>query len=101
MNAATRTFLLFLLLIKNKEMAQRSSSVINTSIVATIANKWQNLRTIHESSSNIHHDEQKKDQTYFDRQRLLSAKVERCVHELVERVYTRNSSLTFELLKTK
>jgi hypothetical protein len=97
-NAATRTFLLFLLLIKNKEMAQRSSPMINTSIVATIANKWQNLRTIHESSSNIPHDEQKKDQTYFDRQRLLSAKAERCVQGLVERVHKRNSALEFELL---
>lgn len=77
-----------------KEMARRSSSIINTSSVAMIANKWQNLRSINESSS---HDEQRS-QIYNDRQRLLSAKVERCVQGLVERISKRSSSLNFELL---
>ncbi len=75
-------------------MAQRSPGLVNASVVGLIANKWQNLRTIHESSS---HDDQRNPMS-SDRLRLLSAKVERCVQELVERVYKRNSSLNFELL---
>jgi hypothetical protein len=58
--------------------------------VAMMANKWKNLHPINESSSH--------EQMNLDRYRLLSAKVERCVNELIERVYKRNSSLNFELL---
>lgn len=75
-------------------MARRSSSILNVSSIATIANKFQNLRTINESST---HDEQR-NSINPDRYRLLSAKVERCVQELVERVFKRSSSLNFELL---
>jgi hypothetical protein len=78
-------------------MARRSSSTANTGNIALIANKWQNLRTIHESSSNASQDEQR-NQMNIERSRVLSAKVERCAQELVERVYKRNSTLNFELL---
>ena len=75
-------------------MAQRSSSLANATIVGTIAQRWQNIRPVSESTSQSSND----NQGYTDRQRLLSAKVERCVQELVERVYKRNSTLNFELL---
>jgi hypothetical protein len=78
-------------------MARRTAGLGVASTVATIANRWQNLHKVNESSSNPLHDEQRS-QMYIDRQRLLSAKVERCVQELVERVYKRNSSFNFELL---
>ena len=87
-------FLPFFLLSIKKEMARRPSAVVNVSAVAATANRWQNLRSINESSPT---DEQR-NQMYSDRRRLLSPKVERCVQELVERVYKRNSSLNFELL---
>ncbi len=71
-------------------MARRSPAIVNMTSVAMMANKWKNLHPINESSSH--------EQMNLDRYRLLSAKVERCVNELIERVYKRNSSLNFELL---
>lgn len=78
-------------------MARRSSSIVNTTIIGTIAQRWQNIRTVNESTSHSSTDDSRS-QGYSDRQRILSGKVERCVQELVERVYKRSSTLNFELL---
>lgn len=78
-------------------MARRSSSVGNAALIGAVAHRWQNLRSINESVSNTSNDDQR-NHLYFDRQRLLSGKVERCVQELIERVFKRNSTLHFELL---
>ena len=78
-------------------MAQRSATTGTLNSVAVVANKWRNPRTTKESTSNASQDEHR-NQNPLERYRLLSAKVERCVQELVERVYKRNSSLNFELL---
>lgn len=75
-------------------MARRSSSIANATIIGTVAQRWQNLHSINESVLN---DDQR-NHMYSDRQRLLSGKVERCVQELVDRVFKRNSTLNFELL---
>jgi hypothetical protein len=73
------------------------SSIANASTIVTVVNKWQKLRAGSDIQSNSTQDDQRS-QIYFERYRLLSAKVERCVQELVERVYKQNSSLNFQLL---
>jgi hypothetical protein len=67
------------------------------STVGMAVNKSKILRTINESSINVSQDDHK-NSTHIERYRLLSAKVERCVQELIERVYRENSTLNFELL---
>jgi len=91
-------FFLFILNINKKRnrMARRSSGLLTTITVANLANKWQNLRSLNENIS-ASSDEQK-GQMNAERFRILSAKVERCIQELIERTAKRNSSLNFELL---
>ncbi|CAF0746200.1 unnamed protein product [Rotaria sp. Silwood1] len=78
-------------------MAQRAPAMVTMSNVGMIVNKWQNVRKTNEPSVPLSQDEQRL-QNYLERHRLLSPKVERCLQELVERVYKRNSSFNFELL---
>ena len=71
--------------------------MVSISNTATVINKWSRLQPTKESTLNSLQDEQRS-QNYFERYRLLSAKVERCVQELIERIYKYNSTLNFELL---
>ncbi|CAF1232881.1 unnamed protein product [Rotaria sordida] len=78
-------------------MAQHLSTLATTSNVGVIVNKWQTFRKTNEPSLILSQEEQRI-QNYLERHRLLSPKVERCLQELVERVYKCNTSFNFELL---
>ena len=83
-------------------MARRSSTMVSMSTVGgIIGNKGVHARTSNDLTSSSHamssQDEQRY-QAYLDRARLLTAKVERCVQELMERVQKVSPSLTFDLL---
>ena len=65
--------------------------------IPAVVNKWQKFRAVNESSISTSQDDQR-NQMHVERHRLLSSKVERCVQELVERIFKQNSSLNFQLL---
>jgi hypothetical protein len=76
-------------------MARRSSTSVSTVTVGTTANKREHLRAVNDSSTSANTQDE---QRILERYRLLSAKVERCVQELIERIYKENSALNFHLL---
>ncbi|CAF0769384.1 unnamed protein product [Adineta ricciae] len=61
-------------------------------------NKSRHLRTISESSSHAGLDPDQRHVVNLERYRSLSAKVERCLQEIVERIHEQNPTLNFELL---
>ncbi|CAF0829657.1 unnamed protein product [Adineta steineri] len=67
------------------------------STVGMAANKTRPSRTTNESAIYSSQEEQR-NANNLERYRQLSAKVERCMQELVERIYEKNPTLNFELL---
>ncbi|UJR33057.1 hypothetical protein I4U23_020516 [Adineta vaga] len=68
------------------------------STIGMATNKSKHSRTVSESSSHTGLDPEQRHAANLERYRSLSAKVERCLQELIERVCKQNPTLNFELL---